>query len=128
MTTHIIYNGKIGTDRFRVYFNSGLVLYHFWPITFTRWVDRKKTFECAGSWFHLEDRGRWGSSEWNPTFAYWVPPAILTEVEDYLRDIMSAVPYQLDIYLRGRSASSPTSSPGSAPPQTMQPGEETLRF
>jgi hypothetical protein len=90
MTTHTLYNapagpaGPAGTGRLVITAKPGLgPCRGQWVVQFTRWRRSYKSLDRTAAW--LPTLEAWDQFRWHPIGSRLIPPAVLADVETWLR-------------------------------------------
>jgi hypothetical protein len=85
---HTLYDGPAGTGRLVITARPGFRVTTFAPcaqrlVQFTRWGKNGKMLDQCAAWMPTLEA--WDRGRWHPIGSRLVPPAVLAEVEDWLR-------------------------------------------
>jgi hypothetical protein len=85
MITHTLYAGPAGTGRLLITARptAAGTPQAQWVVQFTRWRRSYKSLDRCAAW--QPTLQSWDHSRWHPTGSPLVPPAVLADVEDWLR-------------------------------------------
>jgi hypothetical protein len=83
MTTHTLYTGTAGTGCLAIHAKANPGRGGRWLVYFTRWGKNGKMLDQCAAWMPTLEA--WDRTRWHPIGSRLVPPAVLAEVEAWLR-------------------------------------------
>jgi hypothetical protein len=85
MTIHTLYNGPAGTGRLLITVRptAAGTPQAQWLVQFTRWGKHGKQLDQCAAW--MPTLQAWDRSRWHPIGSRLIPPAVLADVEAWLR-------------------------------------------
>jgi hypothetical protein len=83
MTTHALYAGPAGTGRLAIHAKANPGRGGRWLVYFTRWGKNGKMLDQCAAW--MPSLNAWDQHRWHPIGSRLIPPAVLADVEAWLR-------------------------------------------